>query len=184
MNANKLAVSRAVSMWLLAGAAIPVFAQQPQVPTLQVCNITAASGGGLVQIQSRVDAQHQGTFEVVLELKCDSKGAGYPTGSVAINKIDMSDSTVQGSVVSTSLEQVTTTGKHTPTLYVNGRCKAEAAPGCRFWLMVANNREANATDKSTPDIVSFLVFNGTGQRVAYGPGPVLKGDIKVAATSN
>jgi hypothetical protein len=47
---------------------------------------------------------------------------------------------------------------------------------------MANNRPT--PDKGTPDVVSFLVFNGAGQRVAYGTGPVLKGDIQIAATPN
>jgi hypothetical protein len=64
---------------------------------------------------------------------------------------------------------------------VNGRCKADVA-GCRFWLMIADNRRGDA--KGTPDVVSFLVFNSVGQRVAYGTGPVLKGDLQVSPTPN
>jgi hypothetical protein len=96
--------------------------------------------------------------------------------------VNMSDSLAQGTIASTSIEQLTSTGKLSPTLYVNGRCKAEGVVGCRFWLMVANNRPT--PDKGTPDVVGFLVFNGMGQRVAYGTGPVAKGDLQVAATSN
>jgi hypothetical protein len=33
-------------------------------------------------------------------------------------------------------------------------------------------------------VVSFLVFNSVGQRVAYGTGPVLKGDLQVSPTPN
>jgi hypothetical protein len=93
----------------------------------------------------------------------------------------MSDSIVQGEWESTSIEQLTSTGRATPTLYVNGRCKAERAPGCRFWLMVADNRRGR---QGTPDIVGFLVLDGKGQRVAYATGPVVDGDIEVAPTVN
>ncbi len=93
----------------------------------------------------------------------------------------MRHSNVQGTIASTSIEQLTSTGKHTPTLYMNGRCRAEGAPGCRFWLMVANNRPG---DRGTPDAVRFLVFDRAGHRVAYGTGPVLRGDLEVAATPN
>lgn len=175
-------VAVVLSTLLLAGVASTVRAQQPQIPTLQVCNATAAKGKGVVKIESRADAQHQGTFEIAVELKCDPKNPGYPAGSVQIRGLSMSDSIVQGTIASTSIEQLTSTGKHTPTLYVNGRCKAEAAVGCRFWLMIADNRQT--PEKGTPDVVSFLVFNGMGQRVAYGTGPVVKGDLQVAPTSN
>src|SRR5260221_934015 len=187
MNANNPVALRAMFTLLLVGAAVPLHAQlqQPQIPTLQVCNDTLATGKAAIVIQSRADAQHQGSFEVVVELRCDQK-SGYPTGSVQINNINMSDSIVSGNLVSTAIEQVTSTGKSTPTLYVNGRCKAEGAPGCRFWLMVASNRdrEAAAANKGTPDVVSFLVFNGAVGRFAYGTCPVLKGDIDVKATPN
>ena len=53
-------------------------AQQPQIPTLQVCNKTKASGNGLVKIDSRADAQHKrdggGTPDVVGFLVVDAKG--------------------------------------------------------------------------------------------------------------
>lgn len=171
-----------LSTLLLAGTAHTVRAQQPQIPTLQVCNGTVAKGKALVKIESRADATHAGTFEIVVELKCDPKNPGYPAGMVQISNLSMSDSIVQGTIASTSIEQLTSTGKHTPTLYMNGRCKAEAAVGCRFWLMIANNRPTS--EKGTPDVVSFLVFNGTGQRIAYGTGPVVKGDLEVAPTPN
>jgi hypothetical protein len=39
-------------------------------------------------------------------------------------------------------------------------------------------------DGTTPDIVGFLLFDGTGKRVGYGTGPVLpeSGDVNVAPT--
>src|SRR5437667_28171 len=99
-----------------------------------------------------------------------------------ITELSMSDSIAQGTIAAVSLEQVTSTGKHTPTVYINGRCRADHVIGCRFWLMIADNKKAN--DRGTPDVVSFLVFNSVGQRVAYGTGPVAEGDIQVAPTSN
>jgi hypothetical protein len=94
----------------------------------------------------------------------------------------MTDSAVQGSLVTTTIEQMTSTGRATPTLYVNGRCKAGEVVGCRFWLMLVDNKKPD--QKGTADVVGFLVFNGLGQRVAYGTGPVVKGDIVVTPTSN
>jgi hypothetical protein len=154
---------------------------QPQIPPLQVCNQTAASGRGVVQIDTRTDATHNGRFTVSIELKCDASNL-YPTGSLRITDISMSDSSVQGTIEATTLEQVTSTGKHTPTLFVNGRCRTGDIRGCRFWLMIADNKKSSATN--TPDIVSFLVFDGNGKRIAYGTGPVISGDLKVQDTSN
>jgi len=163
-------------------ASICANAQQPQIPTLQVCNQTVAGGRAVVKINSRADAQHSGVFSVVIELKCDPRGDGYPSGTLKIFDISMSDSSVQGIIAGTTFEQVTTTGKHTPTLFLNGRCKAENVNGCRFWMLIADNKREGA--EGTPDIISFLVFDGTGKRVAYGTGPVVKGDVTVQSTSN
>ncbi len=176
MNVMRIAVFSALV--LAAGAAL---AQQPQIPTLQVCNATAARGEGVVKIASRADSTHTGTFRVRLEVKCDP-ASGYPAGTLTFAGISMSDSIVQGTITSTSFEQMTSTGKHTPTLYVNGRCQADGVRGCRYWLMIANNKRAAV--QGTPDVVSFLVFDGTGKRVAYGTGPLADGDLDVAPTSN
>ena len=176
MKRTRLAVFTALA--LTAGAAL---AQQPQIPTLQVCNATSAHGEGAVKIASRADVSHSGTFHVRLEVKCDPAD-GYPTGTLTIAAISMSDSIVQGTLTATSIEQMTSTGKHTPTLYVNGRCKADGIRGCRYWLMIADNKKA--VGAGTPDVASFLVFDGTGKRVAYGTGPLADGDLAVAPTSN
>jgi hypothetical protein len=167
--------------------AVPLQAQQqPQIPTLQVCNQTVVTGGGLVKIVSRADVGHSGTFKVEVEIKCDQSGSGYPTGVVKITSLSMSDSIVQGQINSTLIEQVTSTGKHTPTAYINGRCTAQAPTGaiqgCRYWIMFADNKVPSAPQ--TADVVSFLVFDGTGKRIAYGTGPLVDGDIKVAPTGN
>lgn len=174
-------VTVALFAFLLQGVATTVRAQQPQIPTLQVCNQTRAEGKALVKIESRADAQHHGTFEIIVKLQCDPKSPGYPAGSIQISNLSMSDSLIQGTIVSTTIEQLTSTGRYTPTLYVNGRCKAETF-GCRFWLMIANNRPKPVG--GTPDVVSFLIFDGLGRRVAYGTGPVVQGDLQVTPTSN
>ena len=170
-----------VMLWiLLSGAFTSVRAQQPQIPTLQVCNPTRVMGKALVKIVRRSDVGHAGTFTVRIQLKCHPKGTGYPAGTLAID-VDMSDSIVKGTITGVTFEQVTSTGKDTPTAYLNGRCKAARATGCRFWLMIADNKPPN--EKGTPDVIGFLVLNGVGQRVAYGTGPVVEGDISVVVTS-
>jgi hypothetical protein len=154
---------------------------QPQIPTLQVCNNTKAFGRGIVKIDSRADSTHSGKFTIFIDLKCDAQNQ-YPVGTMRITSLSMSDSSVQGTITSTDFEQVTTTGKHTPTLFVNGRCTTGNIKGCRYWLMIADNKGSGAT--GTFDVVSFLVFDGTGKRIAYGTGPVLDADLDVQDTPN
>lgn len=167
----------------LALVEIPASAQQPQIPTLQVCNgsaVTTPRIGAIVRIFSRVGPGLTGTFIVFASLKCDR--ASYPAGTLAIRRISMTDS-ITGDVVATSIDQLTTTGKHTPTAYLNGKCRVEnptaSVPACRFWMTIADNTQIAP---GTPDVIGFLVFRGDGTRVAYGTGPVVDGDVNVAPT--
>lgn len=172
----------AVCLMVCAAGGLPsaAGAQQVQIPTLQVCNQTSVTGKAVVRIMSRSDASHSGIFEVAVELSCTPPG--YPSGSVTISTISMNDTLAASPITSTGIDQVTSTGKYSPTAYISGRCKAENVKGCHFWMMFADNKPGDK--EGTPDIVGFLVFDGTGHRVAYGTGPVLKGDIKVAPTGN
>lgn len=179
MRATAILSGLAISI-LMAGASPSAHAQQPQIPSLQVCNPTKVAGGATVVIQSRADAAHSGKFRIEIKLTCEPGGSGYPSGAFRL-EVDMSDSIIAGTIDGTSMEQVTTTGKHSPTAYLNGRCKAANVRGCRFWLMLADNKQANRD--GTPDIVGFLIFDGAGKRVAYGTGPVVDGDIEVAPTA-
>jgi hypothetical protein len=165
---------------LLLGALTVANAQQAQIPTLQVCNQTRVEGRAAVEIVSRSDAIHSGIFKIGIEVKCDPRGLPYPAGGLQID-VDMSDSIVQGTIIGETIEQLTSTGKHSPTAYLSGRCSAREVSGCRYWLTLADNGRAQ---EGTPDVVGFLVFDGAGNRVAYGTGPVVDGDIAVAPTSN
>ncbi|HKO57856.1 MAG TPA: hypothetical protein VJ276_18455 [Thermoanaerobaculia bacterium] len=173
-----------LALVLLASA--PLLAQTPQIPTLQVCNGTTSVGGGTVQILARQDLQHTGKANIKIQMGCDPiNGNGYPSGAFSMN-VSFSDSSV-ATVSSTTVEQYTTTGKHTPTLYANGRCNA-SNPGaatipCHWWLTIANNRGANQPN-GTPDIVGFLIVDKTGKRLTYGTGPLVSGDINITPTSN
>jgi hypothetical protein len=174
--------------------AVPGSAQQVQVPTLQVCNATKIRASALVHIDSRIPPSSAGNFTLRGELVCNPKSGGIPSGSLGIFGVNMNDSIVQGNIQFTTFEQVTSTGTATPTAWANGRCKANvASPAgvaltvpCHYWLMVADNRNPNNPNGfgHTPDIVSFLVFDASGTRIAYGTGPVLEGDVQVAPTSN
>jgi hypothetical protein len=177
-------------VWLVMLATLTTaHAQQPQIPTLQVCNLpSVVNGTGTVTILARQPGGFTGSFTVeVQNLKCDPT-TGYPTGSLAISGISMNDSFAQGTIVATTIDQVTSTGRATPTAYLSGRCTVDSAgiqnqfQGCRYWIMFANNNNAAPLQEGTPDVVSFLVLNKFGQRIAYGTGPVVRGHISVAPT--
>jgi hypothetical protein len=183
----------------LAGAAIGISlfvplvqGQQPQIPTLQVCNLTpnmlvASNPPATVTILGRKAGAFTGTFTVTVKVTCDANG--YPTGSLSISGISMTDSAVQGTITATTFDQLTSTGRDTPTAYMTGRCTAQTAAGlpqvsgCRYWIMFADNSKPGTPAPGTPDIVGFLVFDKAGKRVAYGTGPVTKGNIDVSPTS-
>lgn len=180
----------ALALGFMVLASAPLFAQAPQIPTLQVCNLTngmLVSGGGTVFIAERATGGFLGDFNIKVQLTCDANG--YPTGSLAITGINMNDSTVQGNVIATTFEQLTSTGKATPTAYLNGRCDYTSVTGAvthggHYWIMFANNNTTPSTAVGTPDVVSFLVFDKTGKRIAYGTGPMRSGSIMVSPTSN
>lgn len=158
------------------GLSTPARAQQVQIPTLQVCNRTAVTGEGGVEIVSRGDAAFSGTFKLRIKLRCPSPPDAYPDGGFEMD-IDMNDSAIQGTVASLSIEQLSTTGRRTPTAFLNGRCKAEKhfnhqgeqiqperVKGCRFWMMIADNKKEE--ENETHDVMSFLILDGQGNRMA------------------
>jgi hypothetical protein len=173
---------RVLLMLFILCASLSARAQEPQLPSLQTCNSTQVIGDAKVHIASRSATGVTGTFAVTTQgVKCEP-AAGYPAGSVRI-VVDLTDST-RGTITSTSLEQVTSTGKQSPTAYVSGRCTASptAISGCRFWLMIADN--GSLISRGTPDVLGFLVIDGRGTRIAYGTGPIREGDFRVASTAN
>lgn len=171
-----IAIMIAAAVWVaISGFFVSVQAQQPQIPTCQVCNPTQVSGKASVKIDSQ-----SGSFNISIDAKCTPPG--YPSlGTLVIEVINMSDCIAKGKIKCTTIDQMTSTGKHSPTVYLNGRCEGGDVKGGRFWLMIADNKKPGA--KGTPDVVGFLVLDGSGKRVAYGTGPVVEGDIYVAPTS-
>jgi hypothetical protein len=151
------------------------------IPAFHVSDISKARGSGNVFIESRKDAASSGTFSVDLNVHFDPAADNYPAGSFVI-KVDLSDS-AKGAFKATSIELINSYGKHNPTVYLTGRCDAETAgsvpKGCRYWLMIANNKKAN-DPQGTPDIVGFAIHDHNGNRVAYGTGPVKSGDFDIA----
>jgi hypothetical protein len=179
---------------LLIVGCIVLPAQVPQIPTLQVCNLTPnmsikSTPTAKVTILSRVDnVPHNGTFTVSISMSCDANG--FPTGSLSISALSMSESSVQGTITATTFEQLTSTGMATPTAYMNGRCTFPTAAGgpagCHYWILLADNKQSltPVPVQTTADIISFLVIDKSGKRVAYGTGPVTSGNIDITGTGN
>jgi hypothetical protein len=169
-------------MW----AATPAFAQQIQIPSLQVCNrANLSANNAVVIIETRGGGPFTGVFTLRGSLSCNpAAGVVYPTGALGIFGISMNDSHIQGNVTFTTFEQVTSGGKTTPTLWVNGRCRAANVRGCHYWLMAVDNVPRGRPVGRTFDVVSFLILDQNGNRVAYGTGNVVDGDVAVSPSPN
>src|SRR5258705_4473421 len=170
----------------LLGAAIwtatPAFAQQIQIPSSQVCNLTKLSANNaIVIVDTRAGAPLTGFFALRGSLSCDpAAGVIYPTGTLGIFGISMTDSSILGDVVFTTFEQLTSGGKVAPTLWLNGRCKAANVRGCHYWLMAVDNVKGQPV-RRTYDVVSFLILDQNGKRVAYGTGNVVDGNLTISS---
>jgi hypothetical protein len=197
---------------LLAAVSLPMMAQNPQIPTLQVCNLTNATtgvpvpvtvlstGALLVHIPSRVPGGFTGDVTVNVRASCDPN-TGFPGGLLTLSALSMND-TLPGltSISAYHIDQITTTGTANPTAYMSGQCNAQtqSAPGtvatvpCHFWILFVSGAVNSANDIPGPDIVSFLVFANTstggakaGTRIAYATGTVTSGGtIQVGSTPN
>ena len=119
---GSLACLSAGVMLCISGGLTSVFAMQPQIPSLQHCNKTKVEGRATVHIGSRSDAERPGVFGIVLEAKCDPR-SGYPKGKVELFNLNMTDSWVQGAIVATSIDHMTSTGGHSPMAFLSGRCR-------------------------------------------------------------
>ncbi len=148
------------------------------IPAFHVSDSSKATGAGEVFIQSRKDALSSGIFSVRLDVHFDPAADLYPTGTLFI-KVDLSDS-AKGTFVATSIELINSFGKHNPTVFFTGKCNDDVQPdakGCRFWLMIANNKKAG--QQGTPDVAGFAIHDNNGNRIAYGTGPLQSGDFDV-----
>ena len=156
------------------------------VPDLHVSSRSIIKGKGTVQILSRKDSAHSG--EVYIEASITyAPPNNYPVLTTLLMKIDLTES-LKCSVTGKTVEQVSSEGKHSPTVYLTGRCNVDPlestnlpTKACRYWLLMASNKPS-ASAQGTPDIVSFLIYNCDGTRIAYGTGPLVSGDIDIAGT--
>lgn len=160
------------------------------IPSLHVSSKSKAKGNGVVKIISRTDATHSGQFEVRLDVRFDSLVDDYPGGSLTI--ISNLNDSANGNFVATSIELINSYGSVNPTIYLTGRCMhqapagtttagAAAAKGCKYWLMLANNKKESAvTGQGTPDVAGFVIIDRNGDRISYGTGALISGDFDVS----
>ena len=150
------------------------------IPAFHISNKSKVEGKGTVYITSRDDAATAGNFSLKISASFDPLiSPYYPIGTFTLN-VSMSDGS-NGSFNSTTIELMNSYGKHNPTIVLTGQCKDAIRPdalGCRYWIIIANNKALNA--QGTPDIVGFAIHDSTGARIAYGMGPVQSGDFVVA----
>jgi hypothetical protein len=170
-------MKRLILAALVLGA-LQLDAQTVQIPTLQVCNHGQAHGNAQVYLSRRDDLATTGTIDITLsDVGCDPQSSSpYPTGTISM-RFSLTESSISDMRV-TLIEQMTTVGKHTPTTYLNGRCSANSGTvPCHFWLMLADNKVSSID--SPADVLSVLVVDKSGNRLAYGTGGIKSGDIVV-----
>ena len=89
----------------------------------------------------------QGTVQIKIDVKFDPSVDKYPSGSMDI-KADLSDS-LKGSFSATSIDMINSFGKHSPCIFLTGRCEAQSSEnveipkGCKYWVMIADNKSKN-----------------------------------------
>ncbi len=147
------------------------------IPAFHVSSKSQAEGTGKVFIDSRKDVASSGTFEFSCFVQFYPATDDYPTGTLKL-KIDLSDS-VKGVFTSTSIELVNSFGKHNPTIFFTGQGKIKTnlsnqPKGLRFWFMIADNGNGQ-----TPKITGFAIHDRNGNRIAYGTGALVAGNVTV-----
>jgi len=161
-----------VALVLLAG---PLYPLGLEVPEISGCSdALGAADKAVVKIPARADAQHpSGSFVITGKVSCTPPR--YAGGQMSIT-IDMSDSSIKGTVNLATVDYVVATGKHTPTMSLSGKCKSEIVNGCRYWLILTDNAKPGAKF----DVAGFLIVDGNGARMAYGSGVLASGEIMIS----
>ena len=167
-----------------AWAADPGASAQPlPAPPLQACS----SGGGVSGKtggvwESRRDAQHSGRFVVTFDLDCTDGIPAVRIANLEIRAQELADNDpgIGPIIWGESVEQLVSIGPAmTPTVFVVGSCKGGGSTGCRFWMMLVDNGPDQA---KAPDLIAFVVTDGSGKRLAYGAGPIGEGDLRITET--
>ncbi|MEJ7767777.1 MAG: hypothetical protein WKF89_08190 [Chitinophagaceae bacterium] len=155
------------------------------IPALHVTTKASVKGSARVFIESRKDATHPGTFDIKIDVRFDASLDDYPVLTSLIITSQMNDASGPALVTytATTIELMNSYGKYNPTIFFTGRCRSsfQELKGCKYWVMIANNKPVGT--QGTPDIVGFAITDRNGTRVAYGTGPVQSGDLDVAGVN-
>ncbi|HWP45795.1 MAG TPA: hypothetical protein VNM22_01415 [Candidatus Limnocylindrales bacterium] len=150
-------------------------AQSLPIPQIQPCKNQLVQGKAIGSIASRKDENHSGEFTVTIEVKCHQGQIQNFPYHLEIDAYTLNDTQVRHRIAVDRFDQLTSLGKAvTPTVFLTGTCTVdqEEIPGCRFWLMLVDNKEES-------DMISFLIVDGAGKRIAYGTGSLKAGDIGI-----
>jgi hypothetical protein len=160
---------------LLIAATADTSAQQLSIPQIVACKNQYVGGKMMGLMPNRKDADHTGEFQVTVDARCAN---GILTvNNLEIHSVKLADTVLKGIVHANEMVQLASLGKAAaPTVFLSGPCKVfdDDIEGCQFWLMLVDNRQSE-----TPDILSFVVVDGTGKRLAYGTGLVGVGDVGI-----
>jgi hypothetical protein len=150
-------------------------AQQLSVPQVIACSKQYVGGKMTGSMPNRKDTSHTGEFEVTVDVRCENGTTSV--NNLEIHPANLTDTVLKGTVYTNQVDQLTSLGKAAaPTVFLSGPCKSQDVDivGCQLWLMLVDNGTSE-----TPDIVSFIVVDGMGKRVAYGTGLVTTGDVRI-----
>jgi hypothetical protein len=168
------------AVMLVSGVCNHVSAQQLSIPQLEACKNLSVQGKAHGSIAGRRDASHSGEFELEVGVTCRQGDIDRGILTLQLDAFRLNDTVVTSRISVDHLDQMTSVGKAvTPTAFLSGTCRvereSESIAGCRFWLMLVDN----GRDSGAGDIISFVVIDGAGRRLAYGTGTLTTGEIRI-----
>jgi hypothetical protein len=156
-----------------------VGSQPITLPAVQECRDTHASGLTSGVLENRKDAQHSGQFRLTFDLGCSGASSDVQVRNLEIHAQELADSDkgIERVISEDGPVKLVSIGPAmAPTVFVSGPCRGGGPNGCQFWLMLVDNGSDSGT---ASDLVSFLVSDKSGKRLAYGTGPIKQGDVLI-----
>jgi hypothetical protein len=126
-------------------------------------------------------------FVIRVDIKMNSQhSAPQSSSGLSIVTDNLAGSQWQGTITATEILQAVAigeNGKAPPTAFVLAKCawlsRDKTLKDTGFvWVLFADNGKVDPKGAS-PDVVSFVAVNLLGQVMAFGTGPVSKGDLLI-----
>ncbi len=146
------------------------------IPTFLRPATNRIKGDGKIFIPTRKEEVSSVMFEFSMAIPLVKRANDELGGSILV-KADLRDS-LKATFTATSIELINAHHNHEQAVYLTGNCKAttENPPdGLRYWVKVAYDQYK----KDAPECVGFVVHDKNGNRVAYGTGPLVSGNIQM-----